>query len=275
MAQITEEAREQLLEASTATKKAFATFRREADPDDHCPPGEGAQAAADKPKDELEMSAVVTIMQPILRFLQLLCENHNRDLQVRPARAPQRACVGGCRRSANSVHTGRTGHLGDLGQLGAWGVPFVRWQVSGFLACDKVQLHGVRCTGRSGRPCLVWCGRSGGSAAQGRRERPGCRASSAVGTCVSQKRGRWALQSRAAPRQPRSPAAPAAERVLAPQGPPTEARSSVARGAPAASNCRPGTGVPVADLLPAAGRWGCFRVSPVADRVWRPPTRPP
>lgn len=29
------------------------------------------------------MSAVITIMQPILRFLQLLCENHNRDLQVR------------------------------------------------------------------------------------------------------------------------------------------------------------------------------------------------
>ena len=28
------------------------------------------------------MSAVITIMQPILRFLQLLCENHNRDLQV-------------------------------------------------------------------------------------------------------------------------------------------------------------------------------------------------
>uniref|UniRef100_A0A803WE45 Inositol 1,4,5-trisphosphate receptor n=1 Tax=Ficedula albicollis TaxID=59894 RepID=A0A803WE45_FICAL len=31
--------------------------------------------------DELEMSAVISIMQPILRFLQLLCENHNRDLQ--------------------------------------------------------------------------------------------------------------------------------------------------------------------------------------------------
>uniref|UniRef100_A0A8C0HRZ6 Inositol 1,4,5-trisphosphate receptor n=1 Tax=Buteo japonicus TaxID=224669 RepID=A0A8C0HRZ6_9AVES len=28
-----------------------------------------------------EMSAVISIMQPILRFLQLLCENHNRDLQ--------------------------------------------------------------------------------------------------------------------------------------------------------------------------------------------------
>ncbi|KAM6177259.1 inositol 1,4,5-trisphosphate-gated calcium channel ITPR1 isoform 3-T3 [Erethizon dorsatum] len=79
--QITEEVRDQLLEASAATRKAFTTFRREADPDDHYQPGEGTQATADKTKDELEMSVVITIMQPILRFLQLLCENHNRDLQ--------------------------------------------------------------------------------------------------------------------------------------------------------------------------------------------------
>ncbi|GAB1291128.1 Inositol 1,4,5-trisphosphate receptor type 1 [Apodemus speciosus] len=79
--QITEEVRDQLLEASAATRKAFSTFRREADPDDHYQSGEGTQATTDKAKDDLEMSAVITIMQPILRFLQLLCENHNRDLQ--------------------------------------------------------------------------------------------------------------------------------------------------------------------------------------------------
>ncbi|XP_076423610.1 inositol 1,4,5-trisphosphate-gated calcium channel ITPR1 isoform X7 [Peromyscus maniculatus bairdii] len=79
--QITEEVRDQLLEASAATRKAFTTFRREADPDDHYQSGEGTQATTDKTKDDLEMSAVITIMQPILRFLQLLCENHNRDLQ--------------------------------------------------------------------------------------------------------------------------------------------------------------------------------------------------
>uniref|UniRef100_A0A8D2KPF8 Inositol 1,4,5-trisphosphate receptor n=1 Tax=Urocitellus parryii TaxID=9999 RepID=A0A8D2KPF8_UROPR len=79
--QITEEVRDQLLEASAATRKAFTTFRREADPDDHYQSGEGTQTTTDKTKDELEMSAVITIMQPILRFLQLLCENHNRDLQ--------------------------------------------------------------------------------------------------------------------------------------------------------------------------------------------------
>lgn len=84
MTQITEEVRDQLLEASAATRKAYNTYRREADPDDHYSSGEGAQSAADKSKDDLEMSAVISIMQPILRFLQLLCENHNRDLQVQP-----------------------------------------------------------------------------------------------------------------------------------------------------------------------------------------------
>ena len=29
-----------------------------------------------------EMGVTVLIMEPTLRFLQLLCENHNRDLQV-------------------------------------------------------------------------------------------------------------------------------------------------------------------------------------------------
>uniref|UniRef100_A0A670JF64 Inositol 1,4,5-trisphosphate receptor n=1 Tax=Podarcis muralis TaxID=64176 RepID=A0A670JF64_PODMU len=71
----------QLVEASAATRKAYNTYRREADPDDHYSAADGAQSAADKNKDELEMSPVITIMQPILRFLQLLCENHNRDLQ--------------------------------------------------------------------------------------------------------------------------------------------------------------------------------------------------
>lgn len=34
-------------------------------------------------RDEGQLSAKVLVMQPILRFLQLLCENHNRDLQVK------------------------------------------------------------------------------------------------------------------------------------------------------------------------------------------------
>uniref|UniRef100_A0A4W6FGI7 Inositol 1,4,5-trisphosphate receptor n=1 Tax=Lates calcarifer TaxID=8187 RepID=A0A4W6FGI7_LATCA len=78
---MTEDVREQLLEASSATKKAFNSYRREADPEDHFTSADGQPSAGDKNQDEGEMSFVIVIMQPILRFLQLLCENHNRDLQ--------------------------------------------------------------------------------------------------------------------------------------------------------------------------------------------------
>lgn len=37
--------------------------------------------ASDTEKDEGQLSPKVLVMQPILRFLQLLCENHNRELQ--------------------------------------------------------------------------------------------------------------------------------------------------------------------------------------------------
>lgn len=40
-----------------------------------------------------EMGTSVLIMQPILRFLQLLCENHNRDLQVSACPAPPPASM--------------------------------------------------------------------------------------------------------------------------------------------------------------------------------------
>lgn len=40
------------------------------------------QPAAEQQEVEMEMGPAVTIMKPILRFLQLLCENHNQDLQV-------------------------------------------------------------------------------------------------------------------------------------------------------------------------------------------------
>lgn len=39
-------------------------------------------AASGAEKDEGQLSSKVLVMQPILRFLQLLCENHNRELQV-------------------------------------------------------------------------------------------------------------------------------------------------------------------------------------------------
>uniref|UniRef100_A0A8B9HSX9 Inositol 1,4,5-trisphosphate receptor n=1 Tax=Astyanax mexicanus TaxID=7994 RepID=A0A8B9HSX9_ASTMX len=81
VAVVTDEVREQLLEASTLTKKAFAAYRREVDSDEHLSGGEVQASTAEKIQDENEMSVTITIMQPILRLMQLLCENHNRELQ--------------------------------------------------------------------------------------------------------------------------------------------------------------------------------------------------
>uniref|UniRef100_A0AAY4DM11 Inositol 1,4,5-trisphosphate receptor n=1 Tax=Denticeps clupeoides TaxID=299321 RepID=A0AAY4DM11_9TELE len=74
-----EDMRGQLKEASSATRKAFSTFRKEMDPDLEMV-GSG-EDGTDESVEETQMSAAITIMKPILRFLQLLCENHNRDLQ--------------------------------------------------------------------------------------------------------------------------------------------------------------------------------------------------
>ncbi|XP_066519927.1 inositol 1,4,5-trisphosphate-gated calcium channel ITPR1 isoform X1 [Hoplias malabaricus] len=78
---VTDDAREQLLEASAVTKKAFGSYRRDADPEEAYGHTDGDRGGGDKGTDQGEMSPVILIMQPILRFLQLLCENHNRDLQ--------------------------------------------------------------------------------------------------------------------------------------------------------------------------------------------------
>nr|XP_055069709.1 inositol 1,4,5-trisphosphate receptor type 1 isoform X3 [Misgurnus anguillicaudatus] len=78
---VTDDAREQLLEASAVTKKAFGSYRRDADPEEAYGTADGDKGGGDKGTEQGEMSPVILIMQPILRFLQLLCENHNRDLQ--------------------------------------------------------------------------------------------------------------------------------------------------------------------------------------------------
>lgn len=73
----------QLTEASSATSKAYCVYRREMDPEiDMVCPGPEAGSAEEKSAEEVTMSPAITIMRPILRFLQLLCENHNRELQV-------------------------------------------------------------------------------------------------------------------------------------------------------------------------------------------------
>ncbi|KFV71476.1 Inositol 1,4,5-trisphosphate receptor type 2, partial [Dryobates pubescens] len=72
----------QLTEASSATSKAYSVYRREMDTEIDLV-GSGAEAAnaEEKSAEEAVMSPAIAIMQPILRFLQLLCENHNRELQ--------------------------------------------------------------------------------------------------------------------------------------------------------------------------------------------------
>uniref|UniRef100_A0A663MI65 Inositol 1,4,5-trisphosphate receptor n=1 Tax=Athene cunicularia TaxID=194338 RepID=A0A663MI65_ATHCN len=72
----------QLTEASSATSKAYSVYRREMDPEiDLTGSGTDAANAEEKSTEETIISPAIAIMQPILRFLQLLCENHNRELQ--------------------------------------------------------------------------------------------------------------------------------------------------------------------------------------------------
>lgn len=71
------------MEASTVTKKAFTNDRHETEAEEHPVVSDASNLpAANKGQEESEMSTIITIMQPILRLMQLLCENHNRDLQV-------------------------------------------------------------------------------------------------------------------------------------------------------------------------------------------------
>ncbi|XP_073423539.1 inositol 1,4,5-trisphosphate-gated calcium channel ITPR2 isoform X2 [Dendrobates tinctorius] len=73
----------QLAEASTATSKAYCVYRKEIDPDlDLMGSGGDNGGGEEKTAEEaVAVSPVIAIMQPILRFLQLLCENHNLGLQ--------------------------------------------------------------------------------------------------------------------------------------------------------------------------------------------------
>lgn len=73
--------RGQLKEASSVTSKAFCAFRKELDPDLEGLAQTG-DLGAEEVLEETQMSPAITIMKPILRYLQLLCENHNSDLQV-------------------------------------------------------------------------------------------------------------------------------------------------------------------------------------------------
>ncbi|KAM9807824.1 inositol 1,4,5-trisphosphate-gated calcium channel ITPR2 [Neosynchiropus ocellatus] len=76
-----EDMRGQLKEASSATSKAFCAFRKELDPDLDGLGQSYEGIGSEEVIEETQMSPTITIMKPILRYLQLLCENHNSDLQ--------------------------------------------------------------------------------------------------------------------------------------------------------------------------------------------------
>uniref|UniRef100_A0AAQ4QRC1 Inositol 1,4,5-trisphosphate receptor n=1 Tax=Gasterosteus aculeatus aculeatus TaxID=481459 RepID=A0AAQ4QRC1_GASAC len=67
--------------ASSVTSKAFCAYRKELDPDLDGLGQSSELVGAEDALEETPMSHAITIMKPILRFLQLLCENHNTDLQ--------------------------------------------------------------------------------------------------------------------------------------------------------------------------------------------------
>lgn len=94
---ITEELREELNQAAESTAQAFAAVRNLSTGDEISSNGSLSTTVDDvlteklerhktgpsnsSEKDEGQLSPKVLVMQPILRFLQLLCENHNRELQ--------------------------------------------------------------------------------------------------------------------------------------------------------------------------------------------------
>ncbi|KAM9754184.1 inositol 1,4,5-trisphosphate-gated calcium channel ITPR2 isoform 2-T2 [Menidia menidia] len=76
-----EDMRGQLREASSVTSKAYSAFRKEVDPDIEGLGQTNETTWAEEDEEVAPMSPTITIMKPILRYLQLLCENHNSDLQ--------------------------------------------------------------------------------------------------------------------------------------------------------------------------------------------------
>lgn len=82
MTGLTDEMKEQLNEAATQTNKAYLAVRRGRDVDGSERRNAYGEAASKGAPTGRLLNPEVSCMQPILRFLQLLCENHNADLQV-------------------------------------------------------------------------------------------------------------------------------------------------------------------------------------------------
>lgn len=89
---MSDEVKEQLADAATHTTRAYAMVRRSRQPDADTELGktgassESRSLGCAKSPGGVGGSSVasneVLLVKPIMRFLQLLCENHNLDLQV-------------------------------------------------------------------------------------------------------------------------------------------------------------------------------------------------
>jgi hypothetical protein len=85
---MSDEVKEQLSDAATHTTRAYAMVRRSRQPDADSELGKSGASSESKSLVSARSPGVVAsnevlLVKPILRFLQLLCENHNNDLQVR------------------------------------------------------------------------------------------------------------------------------------------------------------------------------------------------
>lgn len=85
---MSEEVKEQLADAATHTTRAYVMVRRSRQPDTDSELTKSGVVSSESTRSpgvtggSHVASNEVLLVKPILRFLQLLCENHNRDLQV-------------------------------------------------------------------------------------------------------------------------------------------------------------------------------------------------
>ncbi|XP_037539386.1 inositol 1,4,5-trisphosphate receptor type 2 [Nematolebias whitei] len=78
---MTEGMERQLKEACSVTSRAFRSYRKEIVSDLEALGQSSEIISTEETSEETQMSQVIAIMKPVLRYLQLLCENHNPDLQ--------------------------------------------------------------------------------------------------------------------------------------------------------------------------------------------------
>ena len=79
---LSDDVKDQLTEAAQHTNKAYSAVRKGREGDRGDDPRNTFQENFKSASDKHYLATEIMIMQPILRFLQLLCENHNSEMQV-------------------------------------------------------------------------------------------------------------------------------------------------------------------------------------------------